>query len=108
MTTNEEPTVKIITNNVPRLLLDSYELSVKEREEFDYLDWDKLEAGEDSATFFRYKGRTYDLSEFMVFSSPDGWHDGWNGYSSDSFFSGVVIRMCADDNDRIVVGTYLA
>jgi hypothetical protein len=96
----------IITNNVPRNLTDDYELSPEERKEFDYLNWDKIEAGEDSATFFRYKGQLYDLGEFETtrlmpeFSPIRKWH----GYHSDSFFSGIVVRYA--NEDQIVVGRF--
>jgi hypothetical protein len=32
-------TVKITTNNVPREILDGWELTAREREDFDYLNW---------------------------------------------------------------------
>ena len=54
--------------------------------------------------FFRYRKSWYHLSDFMVCSkgSPLG---AWDGYSSDSFFSGVLIR-CSKDNERYMVATY--
>ena len=39
--------MKIITNNVPRPILDSYELTPAERAEFDYMDWGALDDGSD-------------------------------------------------------------
>lgn len=107
-------TVRITTNNVPRLLIDSYQLTAKEREEFDYIDWQGVEEGRESATFFRYRGRLYDLGEFQYTGSdhrPAGNGDtfaGWDGYQSDSFFSGIVVRYVKDDTDYVVVGTYYA
>jgi hypothetical protein len=92
----------IITNNVPRFTVDAYELTLEERKEFNYLNWEAIEAGEASATFFRYKGEVYDLGEFM---SPSwGRLRGWHGYRSDSFFSGIVVRFV--DDESIVVGRY--
>ena len=46
--------MKIKTNNHPREVLTWYDLSPEVQKEFDY-----LEEGEGS--FFRYKGRVYDL-----------------------------------------------
>ncbi len=60
---------KIITNNVPRDIINAFELSERERAEFDYLDWPAMERGELSASFFRYRGILYDLSQFMTLSS---------------------------------------
>jgi hypothetical protein len=106
-------TVKVITNNVPRDTIDAWELNADERAHFDYLDWSAIDAGNDSATFFRYKGELYDMSEFSAswgLTHNGGlphWLNAWDGYMSDSFWSGMVVRYVKDDiNDRIVVGRY--
>lgn len=101
---DNRPTIR--TNNVPRDILNDHELSDKEREEFDYHDWDKIDAGEDSASFFRYKGQVYDLGSFSL-TDPAGnlRRMGWTGYSGDSYFSGTLVRY-VDDNERVVVGRY--
>lgn len=97
------------TNNVPRLLIDAYQLTTAERADFDYLNWTTIDAGEDSATFFRFRGQLYDLGEF---TADYGITRGkglpahlakWDGYMAESAFSAVVVRYCAD-NDYIVVG----
>ena len=75
----------------------------EEREEFDYIDWPAIEDGTDSASFFRYSGVTYDLGDFQTIhrdwgmmrdsSAPiDHPFLAWDGYISDSFFSGILIR----------------
>ena len=87
----------IKTNNVPRLMLYSHELTAKELQHFDYLGADELE----ESSFVRYRGRVYSIGDFMRSGAPDGWH----GVHGDSFFSGVVIRLCEDDSDRVVMGT---
>lgn len=99
--------MKIKTNNVPRHLVYVYELTEKEVADFDYLSPEELNERE----FVRYKGRVYDLGEFMridktVAPHPqrEGW-EGWHGYSSDSFFSGVLVRF-SDDGESVVMGTY--
>jgi len=98
--------MKIITNNVPREVIREYELTEKERKEFDYL-------GEDGGYFFRYKGEVYDLGEFTTTSGLDGTFDLWDGYHSDTFFSGILVRYPRtdrgtfdSDNDTIIVGRY--
>ncbi len=117
-------TMTIRTNNVPRDVIDAWELSPAERAEFDYLDWEAIERGEDSASFFRYRGELYDLGQFsriipagslrhhpMECDNPD--FAGWDGYASDSFFSGLLIRWAKDDCgepdvERVIVGTYFS
>lgn len=103
----DTPTVK--TNNVPRDIIDAYELTEAEQSEFDYLDWDAIKRGEGSASFFRYYGELYDLGEFMADTGilkgsglPD-YLSSWDGYQSDSFFSATVVRY-VDDFERVIVG----
>lgn len=109
--------MQIRTNNVPRPVIDGFNLTADEQAKFDYIDWDAVERGEESPEFFRYKGELYDLGEF---TNTRGLRDGglsplrkWDGYQEDSFFSGIVIRYVAEegmigDFDRIIVGTYFA
>lgn len=100
--------MKITTNNVPRAFIDACELTTKEREQFDYLDWPKIDQGEDSATFFRYKGQLYSLDQFMGTEiGGDLAKAGWQGYYADSFFSGVLVKY-ADDTDYVIVGWYMS
>lgn len=97
--------LKIRTNNVPRPIIDGFELSPVERLEFDYLDWDAIDDGADSASFFRYRGELYDLGEFMRIEWEEHDLNGWDGYQSDSFFSGLVVKY-ANDFEDIVIGDY--
>lgn len=103
--------MKIKTNNVPRSILYGYELTEKEKAEFDYLD------DVDNAQFFRFKGLLYDIGEFSRIISqgskrchptesdnPD--FAGWNGYLPDSFFSGVLIKWADPDYETLIVGVY--
>lgn len=95
------------TNNVPRdYLLGSY-FQGKERTEmlnqFDYLTEEEF----DSSSFVNYKGYWYDLGEFMLVRDSELKKLKWQGYSSDSFFSGIVIRY-VEDRERIVMGTYFS
>lgn len=103
-------TLTIKTNNAPRPIVNGYELSPKERAEFDYLSDERL----DESSFFRFKGNVYDLGEFMRCSfnmtlsldEPNVWGK-WDGYSSDSYFSGVVVRY-VDSHERVIVGRYFS
>lgn len=104
--------MRVITNNIPRDLVDAYELTAEERTEFDYLDWPAIDAGTDSATFFRYRGNLYDLGEFTRdygITKGSGLPEHlatWDGYLPESAFSAVVVRI-VDDN-HVVVGLILS
>ena len=96
----------IITNSVPRDILEAWDLSPAEREQFDYVDWPAVERGEDSAQFIRYKGELVDLGEFEVWDNPASpTRQGWDGIRSDSFFSGLLVRY-VEDFERVVVARY--
>ena len=101
----------IITNHQPRLTMYGYELTDAERKEFDYLDFTENGDGW-SATFVRYKNWVYDVCEFMRISDDAPFNAGvyksdrWDGYESDSFFSGVLCRFPENDDDYVIMGTY--
>ena len=101
-------TMIIKTNNVPRDVLFWYELTDAERAEFDYLDSDDAQA---DASFFRHRGVVYDLGELIridktVAPHPQrqGWEK-WDGYHSDSYFSGILVRY-VDGWQRVLIATY--
>lgn len=100
----------IVTNNVPRLIIDEYELTADERAEFGYIDWSAVDRGEASASFFRYRGQLYDLDEFMRMRTedPSNPHRAWDGYYAKTFFSGILVRFDPDDVDCVIVGRYCA
>jgi hypothetical protein len=83
--------MKITTNNHYRDLLTEYDLTSKELESFDY-----LEDGEGS--FIRYRGRVWELGEFTRTEIED-----WDGISSDTYFSGAVIKL-SEDGETVKVG----
>lgn len=89
--------ITIITNNQPRDILHGFQLPKKYREEFDYLTDE--EYGDHA--FFIYKKQAYSLSEFIRSEN----FKNWDGYSSDSFFSGVLIKI-VDEGDSVIVGWY--
>lgn len=104
--------LKIITNHVPRDVLYAWDLTGAEQSEFDYIDWGLVENGESNPEFFRYKGEVYDLGEFLTTSELSrgaGHHDlaDWDGYQSDSFFSGIVVKY-VDDYERVIVGRFMS
>ena len=112
----------IRTNNVPRDVLNAWELTPKERAEFDYLDWTAIEEGSESASFVRYRGELCALDQFVRIGrfgeSVGAWHHcvhadsplaAWDGIRTDSYFSGLVLRWAKDewgrlDCERVVIG----
>lgn len=97
--------MKIVCNNKPRQFIYGYELSEDERKDFDYLSLEELETRD----FVRYRGQLYDTEEFMRVSPSiancqrEGWQK-FDGYHSDSFFSGILIKYI--DSDHCVMATY--
>jgi len=109
--------MNIKTNNKPYELKSWSDLSDKARAEFDYIT-----VGSDDAytsRFVQYKGVWYDTNEFQGFNHIQGepWFKGWDGYQSDTYFSGVVLRWYRErwrgelqkpDFERVVMGTYFS
>jgi hypothetical protein len=95
-------TVTIKTNNQWRDLVYRTDVPRHIREtEFDYHDAEETFDG-----FFCYRGHWYHLDQFMtILNNPD--LAGWDGYASDSYFSGVVIKL-SKDCEQIKVGTYFS
>ena len=88
--------MKIRTNNIPRFTVDGFDLTAKEKLEFDYME--DINAG----LFFRYKGNVYDIGEFMcVPDDSDPALKEWHGYTSDTYFSGVLVKF--DYNQESVI-----
>ena len=94
--------MNIKTNNVPRDVLNGYDLPpamFAEGGEFDYTiaeDW----------SGFAYKGEYYDLGEFIRWDNPASPTRGpWAGIRTDSSFSGLVVR-CSNDGESVVIGSY--
>jgi hypothetical protein len=103
---------KVTTNNKPRPVIDAWLLTAKEREDFDYLDWEAIEDGRDSASFFRYRKELYDLGNFLAWDTawtgprPE-WAGRWDGFYNDSFFTGMVVRYASPDCEQVVVGSVI-
>lgn len=80
--------MKIITNNKPRALIYGYELSDKEKADFDYMDDLEYE------TFVRYKGMVFAISDFMRLSDDsEETKQGWNGVYGMNAFCGILIKL---------------
>ena len=90
-------TLAITTNNQERPVISWHDLSTKQQSEFDYKHAEESQ-------FVVYKGWPYDVAEFMAVHHNEEL-SGWDGYSSDSFFSGVLIKF-APDRDTVIMGRY--
>ena len=94
---------KIITNNLPRFI--SFRHQVPEKvlaDQFSHLDDDNIDG------FFCYKGDWFHISDFMPTIEGRELQD-WDGYTSDTYFSGTVIKWVDDDDgESLIVGRYLS
>jgi len=76
-------------------------------------DYDHLEEGEAYDGWILYRKRWYHVSDFMschneIHSPNNPFRKfGYDGYLSDSFFSGVLIKL-SDDNETYKIGTYIS
>ena len=104
--------VTIISNYQWREFIGFWELNASQQAEiwnqgFDYLD------DIESEYFINYRGRWYHLSDFMSLHNkvhcpnPPDFMVGWDGYHSDSFFSGVLIKV-SDCGDAYKIATYIS
>lgn len=57
-----------------------------------------IDSNRDIEEYFNYEGTRHYLSEFMVVEkhAPEWMHE-FDGYSSDSFFSGVLVKIGYND-----------
>lgn len=105
--------VEITTNHHRREVIDAWNLPPEVRAEFDYIDWPGVEDGTSSASFVRYRGQWFDLSDVPRIDRqqfPEG-HPfrSWDGYVSDTYFSGTVFRYVYDDGEEsVIVGSFFA
>lgn len=80
--------MKIITNNKPRELIYGYQLTEKEKTDFDYMEDMELE------TFVRYQGMVFAISDFMRLSDDcEESKAGWHGVYGMNAFCGVLIKL---------------
>ena len=95
--------MRIISNFQYRDIISSYEVPVSVLDsEFDYHSPEDRE----SAFFFKYKNQYYCLDQFMRTTDKMLKDKGWDGYHSDSYFSGILVRLDLE-NDKVKVATYI-
>ena len=90
----------IKTNGKPRGIIYGFELTEKQRKEFDWVSPEDI----DNETFVCYKGQLYNIGEFMRCDNAAGF-SGWHGYYSEGFFSGILLRY-SSDNETVIIGRY--
>lgn len=91
------PDITIRSNFHKIDILAGWQLSNKEKRQFYY--YSSL-SDLHEASFFRYRGRVYDMEEFSIFQDanrPDAFKN-WEAYSNDTYSSGLVIRFAPDTN----------
>ena len=86
-------------HNIP--LIYGFELTDKEKKDFDY-----LENVEEDFTGFRYRGNVYSLDEFMRTDKNSPFYGTFHGVSNDSFFSGVGILL-GDTGESVKAYTFI-
>jgi hypothetical protein len=100
-------TLTIKTNNQPRETFYLFQLNEKEqkqvRKQFDYYTEEEIQ----EQSFFNYKGYWYSLNDFLRIENSEELK-GWDGYISDSYFSGVVVKFVDDfmSDYSVIVGRY--
>lgn len=77
-------------HEVPKKVLDDY-------------DW--LEEEDKSSGWLKYRKTWYHLSDFMRLDKNSPFGDEWQGYHSDSAFSGVLIKF-SECGDGAILGSY--
>ena len=97
--------MQIITNHQYRPILEWYQLSAKEQDDFDY-------EGADEGSYFKYKGNVHAMADYPAFGSawvqplePDSPLQGWDAASHCTYFSGTLIKL-SDCGEAVKVGMY--
>lgn len=85
----------------PQQFKYGYEVPKKVLEEYDWPSKVDKEYG-----WLKHQGTWYHLSDFMRVGIPSALADKWDGYISDSFFSGVLIKL-TEDNEGAYLRTYI-
>jgi hypothetical protein len=89
-----------LSNHWKKVALDQYDWV----SDSDTVTWDDLQ-------FFVYKNWLYSLDDFMAVNNPfynpnpPDWQNGFDGYLTDTFFSGVLIKY-SDPEDPEYIKAY--
>ena len=93
---------KILTDNKWKYFKYRYEVPQNVLDQdYDHLDEDSLDG------FIKYRRNWYHISDFMLpMSQFDKEFKEWHAYLSDSFFSGILIRV-SDDGEQYQIATFI-
>jgi hypothetical protein len=98
----------IKTNNHWRDFVCRYDVPEKVLAcQFDWTNKGYEEHGDYSDGFIHYKGCWYHIDDFMRVEDTTGAIGQWHGYASDSFFSGVLIKL-SPDGEQYQIATYIS
>lgn len=89
--------LKLYGNNHNIPIIYGWELTDKEKKEFDYYTDEELNCG----AFFRYKGNVYDLHDIMRYTGKDDLTPYADGIVNDTFFSGIVVKYTSDESVKV-------
>lgn len=101
------PHTIVRTNHHDRFFVYRNEVPAKVLEDFDWLDDDTLDG------FLCYHGIWHHLQEFLAVANPHhgfgdnppDWLKPWDGYATDSMWTGTVIKV-ADDQETYRIGSF--
>lgn len=102
----ERGPIYFISNHKPRAVVSYLDLPEAEQKNFDYTDAEE----HSDYRFFEYLGSWYDLSEFTTDTTDEMRARGFDGISTDSYFSATVVKWFDADGiytpseGEIVVG----
>ena len=105
--------MKVITNNNWRNFCYRDEVPEKVlQNDFDWTKDDFIQYGDYADGFFQYKGTWYHIDEFMANSYPFNGvpldcQKNWDAFYSDTFFSGVAIKI-SDDGEQYQIALVLS
>ena len=81
----------------------SSELKVVTNGHYRELEYKVPEWSDEEELCFNYKGNIYFLSEFLITTS--NCFRGWDGYLSETFFSGILVNL-SECGEGVKVGYY--
>jgi len=98
-----ERIMQVKTNNTLRSFLYGYQVPDKVLSDFSHLSEDEKQDG-----WIKYRNSYYHMSDFTTTQGPYGNQEiyklGWHGLLTDTFFSGIVIKIL-DDGESYQIGT---
>lgn len=71
-------------------------------------DYSHLDENDNIDGWIHYRNNYYHISDFMIITGnhPDSDFKKWDGYISDSAFSGIVLKHAGNYEDGYIIGTY--